>query len=431
MTAELPDTPRANVDKPEGGAAPIPRARSTWLRRWPWLLVCGAIVLAASLIYSQANQGPSKGAEKLAGGAPAPRAVPVVTTAARQGDLPLYLTGLGTVMALNTVTLRSRVDGQLIRVAFTEGQKVQEGDLLFEIDPRPFQVQLAQAEGQLAKDAAALKNARLDLERNELAKDAVSAQQLATQAATVAQLEGIVKSNQAQVDNAKLQLTYSRITAPISGRIGLRLVDAGNMIRSSDAGGLAVITQVKPITVVFNLPQDSLRLVTGKVEATPPLVVEAYDRDLKTRLATGALLAIDNQVDLMTGTIRFKALFPNDDESLFPNQFVNARLLVDTKRDAVLAPAAALQRSPRGQFVYIVKADSTVETRPVVAGLSEGGEVSIDSGLAPGEVVVTDGVDKLRNGSKVEVRQGKGSDGKGKGEGRKAPAPETKEKGTR
>jgi multidrug efflux system membrane fusion protein len=336
----------------------------------------------------------------------------------------LYLTGLGTVTALNTVTIRSRVDGQIDKVAFTEGQLIQQGDLLMEIDPRPFQVQLAQAEAQLARDQALLKNARTDLERYEQAKDAVSAQQLATQAATVNQFEAATRSDQAQIDNARLQLTYSRITSPITGRIGLRLVDRGNLVRATDATGLAVVAQTQPISVVFSLPEDSLRSVLPRVRAGQTLTVEAYDRDLSRRLASGTLLALDNQVDPATGTIRLKASFPNEGEhSLYPNQFVNARLLTDTRKEAVIIPAAALQQSPQSVFVYVVKLDAAakdapategvVEIRPVKAGPSEGDNVVIESGVEAGDLVVTDGVDKLVPQARVSVRMAGAAKAKG------------------
>lgn len=339
--------------------------------------------------------------------APASRAVPVVATTARQGNMGLYLTGLGSVTAFNTVTLRTRVDGHLIKVAFQEGQIVRQGDLLAEIDPRPFQVQLAQAEGQLAKDEAQLKNAKVDLERYKvlLAQDSIAKQQLDTQIAVVQQYEGVIKSDVAQIDNAKLLLTYSRITAPITGRIGLRLVDPGNMVRANDPNsGLAVIMQLQPIAVMFNIPEDELPQVLKKMRDGKQLVVEAYNRDLQKKLATGTLLTIDNQIDANTGTIRCKAVFPNEDNALFPNQFVNARLLVETKHDTTIVPASAIQRSLQVTFVYVVKGDSTVEVRNVVLGPTEGDDVSIDSGLASGEVVVIEGVDRVQRGMKVAAR---------------------------
>jgi len=427
------------------------RARRRW---WPWLLAFCLIVAAAYalLIYmgqtdkieawktrltqtavaayemlprpgqgtTQSSQTPGKpGSDSKTAAAPAPRAVPpvpVVTTAAKQGNMSIYLTGLGSVTAFNTVTVRPRVDGQVIKVAFQEGQIVRQGDLLAEIDPRPFQVQLAQAEGQLAKDTAQLQNAKVDLERYKvlLAQDSVAKQQLDTQIALVNQYDGVIKSDQAQIDTAKLQLTYSRITAPITGRIGLRLVDPGNVVRANDPNnGLAVITQLQPIAVLFNIPEDDLPQMLKKMRSGQQLTVEAYDRNLKNKLAAGTLLTIDNQIDPNTGTIKCKAVFPNEDNALFPNQFVNARLLVDTKKDASIVPSAAVQRSPQGTFVYVVKDDSTVEMRNIVVGPSEGDEVAIDKGLAPGEVVVIEGVDKLQRGMKVAARTAGASNTKG------------------
>jgi len=341
---------------------------------------------------------------------PGPRAVPpvpVVATAVRTDHLRIYLTGLGSVTALNTVTVRPRIDGHVRNVAFQEGQIVRQGALLAEIDPRPFQVQLAQAEGQLAQDTAQWQNAKVDLARYTVlrAQDAVAPQQLDTQRALVQQYEGVLKSDQAQIDNAKLQLTYSRITAPMTGRIGLRLVDPGNVVRATDPNnGLAVITQLQPIAVVFNLPEDDLPQLLTKMRAGQPLTVEAYDRHLHHKLATGTLLTIDNQIDPNTGTVKCKAVFSNEDNALFPNQFVNARLLVDTNKETSIVPAAAVQRSPQGTFVYVVKDDNAVEMRQVVVGPSEGEAVAIEQGLAPGEVVVLEGVDKVQRGTMVAAR---------------------------
>lgn len=347
---------------------------------------------------------------------PAVRAVSVVATEAKQGNLGIYLTGLGSVTASNMVTVRTRVSGQLVKVAFEEGQFVRKGDLLAEIDPRPFQVQLAQAEGQMARNQALLKNARRDLERFKtlLARDLISKQEFDAQLAQIDQHEGTIKSDQAQIDNAKLQLTYSRITAPISGRIGLRVIDEGNMVQANDPNGLAVITQLQPIAVMFNIPQDDLPPVLKKMQSGQRLAVEAYNRDLKQKLATGTLLTIDNQIDPNTGTVRCKAIFPNEDSSLFPNQFVNARLLVDTKQGTVIVPVAAIQRSPQSTFVYVVKDGGTVESRNVVVGPSEGDDVSITSGLSSGEVVVIEGVDRLQHGTKVAARMAGARQAKGK-----------------
>jgi membrane fusion protein, multidrug efflux system len=380
-----------------------------------WMPQISRVAAAVTDLLPGKGQSASQGVKPAE--APAVRAVPVVATEARQGNLGIYLTGLGSVTASNMVTIRTRVDGQLIKVSFQEGQFVRKGDLLAEIDPRPFQVQLAQAEGQMAKDQAQLKNAQRDLERFKtlLARDMISKQEFDAQIASVDQAEGVIKSDQAQIDNAKLQLTYSRIVAPISGRIGLRIVDEGNMVRANDpnANSLAVITQLQPIDVLFNIPQDDLPQVLKKMRAGQRLTVDAYNRDLKQKLATGTLLTIDNQIDPNTGTVRCKAVFPNEDTSLFPNQFVNARLLVDTKQGAVIVPAAAIQRSPQSAYVYVVK-DGGVESRNVTIGPSEGDDVSIDSGLSPGEVVVVEGVDRLQQGTKVAARMTGASQAKGK-----------------
>ncbi|MBV8452812.1 MAG: MdtA/MuxA family multidrug efflux RND transporter periplasmic adaptor subunit [Deltaproteobacteria bacterium] len=332
-------------------------------------------------------------------------AVPVVATQAKLGDLKRYLSAIGTVTPIATVTVQSRVAGQIMTVNFREGQTVKQGQLLVQIDPRPYQVQLEQARGQLARDTATLRNDTVNLERDRLlyGQNVIARQTLDTQDAAVRQDQGTLLTDKANVDNAKLQLVYSRITAPISGRIGLRLADPGNIIQANSTQGIAVITQLQPITVVFSIPEDNLELVLAAMKAgTVP--AEAYDRAFHNQLALGSLLTMDNQIDTNTGTVKLKAEFPNQEQTLFPNQFVNMRMLVQTLHDQVLVPLAAVQRSALGAFTYTVKSDKTVELRKIEEGLTEGDTVSVQSGLAAGETVVISGVDRLQQGSLVTVQ---------------------------
>jgi multidrug efflux system membrane fusion protein len=351
---------------------------------------------------------PAAGARKGKGSDPA-RVTPVVAATARSTELNIFLNGLGTVTPQRIVTVRSRVDGELLRVAFTEGQMVKQGDLLAEIDPRPFQVQLQQAEGQLARDQALLQNAKIDVGRYRtlLQQDSIAEQQVATQESLVKQLEGTVRMDQSQIANARLQLTYARITAPVSGRLGLRQVDPGNIVRGGDANGLVVITQVQPISVVFTIPQDQLPSVLKRMQSSQKILTEAWDRESRVKLATGTLLTADNQIDTTTGTVKLKADFSNEDGKLFPNQFVNVRMQLET-RSAVTVPAAAIQRGAQGIFVYVVKEDQSVTMRAVKPGPTEAEMTAIESGLAAGERVVTDGVDRLREGAKVQVADKRG-----------------------
>jgi membrane fusion protein, multidrug efflux system len=397
-SAELP-----NADS--SGASAAQPARNRW---WLWALI---LVVAAIAIWyyrgasstSQA-QDPAAAAGKGKSAAAAGNfVVPVVVATAQRGDLPVYFNGLGTVTAFNTVTVHSRVDGQIVKVNFTEGQYVHEGDPLVEIDPRPFQVQLEQAQGQLAKDQAQRVDAEVNFERFKLLyqEGVIPKQQLDTQGAQVGQFDGAIKSDQAAIDNAKLQIVYAHITSPISGRVGLRLVDIGNIVHASDTNAMLVITQLQPISVIFTLPQDQLPLVMTKLRSGSQLTVEAFDRDDTARIATGKLATIDNQIDVTTGTYKLKSVFNNENNSLFPNQFVNIHLLVDIKHDLIIIPAAAIQRGPQGTYVYVVSNNNTVNIRNVTVAQTTGNTIGLSTGLQPGDVVVIDGQDKLQDSSRV------------------------------
>ena len=376
-------------------------------KRVGWVLSLG-LLLSIGVTWLGCGSAVSKPATARAAMS---QTVPVSVASAQLRDMPLYLVGLGSVTPLNTVSVKSRVDGQLVEVHFKEGQQVKKGELLAVIDPRPYEVQLSQAQAQLFKDQAQLRDAQLNYERfKRLLEDsgAMSQQQVDTQKSLVDQFEGAVRTDQAAIDNAKLQIVYCHITSPINGRIGLRLVDPGNIIHATDTNPLLVITQLQPITVIFTLPEDQLPAVAQHMKAGS-LHAEAYSRDDQTKLATGTLLTIDNEIDQSTGTGRLKAEFDNRDNALWPNQFVNIRLLLETRKNSIVIPAAAIQRGPQGSYVFVVKPDKTVEIRPVTVAIAQNNMASIASGLSANETVVTDGQDKLQAGSKVEPRAGNSS----------------------
>ena len=395
------------------GEGPVRREPPSKGHHWVWILAL-AVLVGLGIWYFRGPrsnteaQGPaapggaSKGQGRQGAGAGG-FVVPVVVATAQRGDLPVYFDGLGTVTAFNTVTVHSRVDGQITKINFQEGQFVHQGESLLEIDARPYQVQLEQAEGQLAKDQAQLRDVQVNYERFQLLykEGVIPKQQLDTQGAQVGQFEGSIKADQGTIDSAKLQLVYSHVIAPISGRIGLRLVDIGNIVHASDTGGLLVITQLQPIAVIFSLPQDQLPQVASKLRSGEQLIVDAFDRDDTTKIESGKLLTIDNQIDTTTGTYKLKAVFNNDRNLLFPNQFVNVHLLADVKKDLVIVPASAIQRGPQGTYVYVVQTGKTAKIQTVTIALTTANSVGLSAGLNAGEVVVVDGQDKLQDGSQV------------------------------
>jgi multidrug efflux system membrane fusion protein len=385
------------------------------------MCACFAIFLGGCG-HTSADSKQKGGGGKGGRGGGAQMTIPVAVAKAEVRDLPIMLNGLGSVDAFNTVAVKSRIDGQLIKVNVKEGQEVKQGELLAEIDPRPYEVQLSQTQATLFKDQAALKDARLNLERfQQLYKDGViPKQQFDTQGSLEAQLDGAVRADQAQVDSVKLNLVYTRITAPVSGRIGLRQIDVGNIVHASDPNGLLVITQLQPIAVIFSLPQDNLQAVSQHMNKGR-LPVDAYSRDDQTKIATGFLTTIDNQIDVTTGTGKLKAVFENRDRSLWPNQFVNIHLLLEVKKNNTVVPSAAIQRGPQGTYVFVVKPDNTAEMRNVAISISQGNSTAISQGLKPGEVVVTDGQDKLQPGTKVAIRgPGAGDQNRGQTNGGQA-----------
>jgi multidrug efflux system membrane fusion protein len=394
-------------------------------RKRGWVLLLGVVAVAAIVWFVRFRTKPA--ARPTAAASAQARPVPIVAVPVARRDVPIYLEGLGNVIAFRTVLVKPQVDGRLETVAFREGQAVRKGELLAQIDPRPFQIQLHQAEGALARDRAQLIGARRNLERyRELAaQKLIPQQQSDDQSATVGQLEGAVRVDEAAIETARLNLDYAAIKSPIDGVTGIRNVDPGNLVRSADANGIVVVTQLDPIAIVFTLPQDQLTPVFQET-ARGPLRVDVFSRDGSTHLGKGELMLVDNQINQTTSTMRLKAIVPNPNRVLWPNQFVNARLLLSTRKDALVIPAAAVQRGPAGTFVYVVGADLTAAPRPIEIAASQGDTVMVASGLAEGEKVVVDGQNQLRPGSRVAPREpANGQPGNGKAANGKPPTAKT------
>jgi len=377
------------------------RPSRSWLKVVVWLAFAAVVAGGVGWTVFHPHAQPQGGKGRFGAGGP----VPVVAAAAQKGDMPITLNALGTVTPLATVTVKTQISGQLTQIAFHEGQAVHAGDFLAQIDPRPYEASLAQYQGQLLRDQALLREAQLDLQRYRILveQDSIAKQQLTAQESLVQQYQGTIATDMAQINGVKLNLTYCHIVAPVEGRVGLRMVDQGNYVQTSDANGLVVITQLHPITVIFTLPEDNLPVILKRLHGGATLPVSAYDRSQSMLLATGTLKTLDNEIDTTTGTVKLRAEFANEDESLFPNQFVNAQLLVDTLHDATIIPTAAIQRGAPGTFVYRVAADNTVTVRPVKLGPTSGEKVAILSGLEVGDMVVVDGADKLREGAQVTL----------------------------
>jgi multidrug efflux system membrane fusion protein len=380
-------------------APQAPRRKSRW--RLAWVLLLALAVVAGVALWRQRTQAPQPA--RSGGSAPPMSIVPETVG---KGDIGVNLNALGTVTSLATVTIRTQISGYLMKVDFKEGQEVRKGDLLAEIDPRPYEAALAQANGNLTRDEALLKGAQVDLTRYRglAAQNAVPHQTLDTQVALVAQYQGTIEADRAAVKAAQVNLQYCRIVSPLDGRVGLRQVDQGNYVTPGDTNGLVVITQLQPISVLFTLPEDNLQAISKRIQAGATLPAAAYDRSGANKIADGVLQTFDSQIDPTTGTIKLRAQFPNDTRTLYPNQFVNVRLLVDTHRGVTVMPTAGIQRGVPGTFVYLVNPDSTVSVRKVVLGVTDGERVEVRSGLVPGDRIVVDGADKLRDGAKIAIR---------------------------
>ena len=395
MTEQRPDA--TNSREPE---QPTTENSTTHKSRWWIWLIVALVIVGGVVLWQRGGGAPAK-----AGGDAASRPVMVTTATAHQGDIGIYLSALGTVTPVYTVTVTGRVQGEITQVYYHEGQMVRKGDPLIEIDPRPYQAALTQVEGQLAHDEAVLTEAKIDLDRYKQALDrnAIAKQQYDDQEQVVLQDEGTVKNDQGQLANAKVNLVYTHITSPIDGRVGLRLVDPGNIVQANSTTALVVITQLQPITVIFSIAEDQLSQIQQQLRKGKKLTVEAFDREASTKLASGTLLTLDNVIDPTTGTLKLKAIFDNSDDALFPSQFVNIRLLVDTQHDVTLLPTQAIQRNAQGAYVYVIKSDQTAAMRTITPGTTDG-TVTAVQGLEPQEVVAVNGFDKLLDGAKVAVR---------------------------
>ena len=394
--------------------SPSNSSSSIFKNKWVWLIVLALIAGGGYKYYSSKNKGadgadssaaPTKKGAGMGGAGGMSKPMPVVTAIAKTDDIHVYLNGLGTVTPLATATVKARVDGEITKIHFTEGQLVKQGQILLEIDARPFNAALMQAQGQLMRDQALLDNAQLDLKRYQdlLKQDSIAAQQVDTQNSLVHQLQGTVKMDQALVATAALNVSYTKVTAPVSGRIGLRQVDLGNVVHAGDTNGVAIITQLQPMSVLFSLPEDAIVALNKNLTGNKKMIVDAYDRAFKQKITTGELQTIDNQIDPTTGMVKIRALFSNADLSLFPSQFVNAKVLVDVKHNIITVPSSAIQRGVNGSFAYVVGSEKTVSERKIEVGTTQGDKAEIVSGLKVGDVVVIDGADKLRDGAKVDI----------------------------
>ena len=400
MTQQQTDSLHTKISATSEPSSPPPNNKIWWV----WLIAAVVIIAAIVLYLRHSSAQQAKNAVD-----PTVRPVVVSTAVAKQGDIAVFLDALGTVTPVYTVTVTSRVQGEITKVDYKEGQMVRKGDPLLEIDPRPYQAQLTQAEGQLARDQAVLNEAKIDFERYQQAfrRNAIAKQQLDDQQQVVLQDQGTVKNDEGNLANARVNLEYTRITSPIDGRVGLRLVDPGNIVQANSSTALVVITQLQPITVIFSIAEDHLSKIQQQLRKGHRLTVDAFDRDQVTKLASGYLLTLDNMIDATTGTVKLKAIFPNTDSALFPSQFVNARLLVDTLHSVTLVPTPAIQRNAQGAFVYVIGADQTASIRPITLGTTDGSVTQVQ-GIQPGDVVAINGFDKLLDGSKVTIRGASG-----------------------